>query len=143
MVAQRDGLRFYVDESALGLGKALEAARRDTVHVGHKLIPECPLGVLDPEWIPAVAERGLVAIGRDKHIRTRPAEQVQIRDAGLRVIRIGGKRDLPTWEWLVRLVKRWDDIETLLRDRPQGPWIYLVNDHNLTEVPLPPKGDAS
>jgi len=39
----------YVDESALGLGKALEAARRDTVHAGHKLIPECPLGVLDPD----------------------------------------------------------------------------------------------
>ncbi len=45
----RDHLRFYVDESALGLGKALETARRDTVHAGHKLIPECPLGVLDPD----------------------------------------------------------------------------------------------
>jgi hypothetical protein len=121
VVAQPDGLRFYVDESALGLGKALQAARRDTIYVGHQLIPECPLGVLDPQWIPAVAARELVAIGRDKHIRTRPAEQAQIRDAGLRVLRIGGKRDLPTWEWLVRLVKRWDDIETLLRDRPAGP----------------------
>jgi hypothetical protein len=47
VTADRDHLRFYVDESALGLGKALEAARRDTVHAGHKLIPECPLGVLD------------------------------------------------------------------------------------------------
>ena len=103
MTAQRDGLRFYVDESALGLGKALEAARRDTVHVGHGLVPECPLGVLDPVWIPAVASRGLVAIGRDKHIRTRPAELAQIRDSGLRVLRIGGKRDLPTWDWLVRI----------------------------------------
>ena len=28
MTADRDHLRFYVDESALGLGKALEAARR-------------------------------------------------------------------------------------------------------------------
>ena len=57
MTADRDHLRFYVDESALGLGKALEAARRDTVNAGHKLIPECPLGVLDPDWIPAVAAR--------------------------------------------------------------------------------------
>jgi uncharacterized protein (DUF433 family) len=32
VTADRDHLRFYVDESALGLGKALEAARRDTVH---------------------------------------------------------------------------------------------------------------
>lgn len=137
MVADRDALRFYVDESALGLGKALEAARQDTIHVGHKLIPECPTGVLDPVWIPAVGRRGLVAIGRDKHIRTRPAEVLQIRDSGLRVLRIGGKRDLPTWEWLVRVVRRWDDIESLLRDRRMGPWIYVINDRNLVEVPLP------
>jgi hypothetical protein len=30
-------MRFYVDERALGLGKALEAARKDTIHPGHKL----------------------------------------------------------------------------------------------------------
>lgn len=137
MVADRNALRFYVDESALGLGKALQAARQDTIHVGHPLVPECPLGVLDPEWIPAVAARGLVAIGRDKHIRTRPAELAQIRASQLRVLRIGGKRDLSTWDWLVRVVRRWEDIDTLLRDRPQGPWIYLVNDRELTEVPLP------
>jgi hypothetical protein len=64
VTADRDHLRFYVDESALGLGKALEAARRDTVHAGHKLIPECPLGVLDPDWIPAVAARNLIVIAR-------------------------------------------------------------------------------
>jgi hypothetical protein len=41
MTADRDQLRFYVDESALGLGKALEAARRDTVHAGqaHSRMP--------------------------------------------------------------------------------------------------------
>lgn len=106
MVADRDALRFYLDESALGLGKALGAARQDTIHVGHKLIPECPTGVLDPVWIPAVGRRGLVAIGRDKHIRTRPAEVLQIRDSGLRVLRIGGKRDLPTWDVRVRTGRR-------------------------------------
>jgi hypothetical protein len=66
VTADRDHLRFYIDESALGLGKALEAARRDTIHAGHKLIPECPLGVVDPEWIPAVAARDLVVIARDQ-----------------------------------------------------------------------------
>jgi hypothetical protein len=74
MAADPSALRFYVDESAVGLGKALAAARRDTVHVGHPLIPECPFGVLDPDWIPVVAERGVVVIGRDKHIRTKPGE---------------------------------------------------------------------
>ncbi len=42
MTADPEQLRFYVDESALGIGKALAAARRDTVHIGHALIPECP-----------------------------------------------------------------------------------------------------
>jgi len=137
MVADAESLRFYVDESALGLGKALTIARRDTIHAGHRLIPECPLGVLDPAWIPAVAQRGLVVIGRDKHIRTKPEEIRQLRSAGLRVFRIGGKRDLSTWQWLVRVVKRWDDMERVIRDRPEGPWFYLINESGLTEVPLP------
>ena len=63
-MADRERLRFYVDESALGLGKALTAARSDTVHVGHPLVPECPYGAPDPAWMPAVAARGLIAIGR-------------------------------------------------------------------------------
>ena len=137
MVADAESLRFYVDESALGLGKALTIARRDTIHVGHRLIPDCPLGVLDPAWIPAVAQRGLVVIGRDKHIRTKPEEIRQLRSAGLRVFRIGGKRDLATWDWLVRVVRRWDDMERVIRDRPEGPWFYLINESGLTEVPLP------
>jgi hypothetical protein len=137
MVADRESLRFYVDESAVGLGKALAAARRDTIHVGHPLIPECPFGVLDPDWIPAVARRNLVAIGRDKRIRTKPVEIRQLMEAGLRVFRIGGKRDLSTWEWLVRVVKRWDDIEQVIRHRPDGPWFYLINENGLAEVSLP------
>lgn len=58
--------------------------------------------------------------------------------AGLRVFRIGGKRGLSTWEWLVRVVKRWDDMEQVIRDRPVRPWFYLINENGLAEVPLPP-----
>jgi PIN domain-containing protein len=134
VTADLSKLRFYVDESALGLGKALAIARTDTVHVGHPLIPECPLGVLDPEWIPAVAARGLIAIGRDKRIRTKHEEIRQLMTAGLRVFRIGGKRDLPTWEWLVRIVRHWDAMEDVIRNRPDGPWFYLVNDNGLSEL---------
>ena len=105
MTADRYALRFYVDESALGLGKALEAARKDTIHAGHELIPECPLGSLDTEWIPAVAARGLIVIARDRHIRTKPQEIERFREAGLRVFWIAGKKDLPTWGWLTRLVR--------------------------------------
>lgn len=136
MSADPNNLRFYVDESALGLGKALAAARRDTIHVGHPLIPECPLGVLDPEWIPAVARRDLIVIGRDKRIRTKREEIRQLMDARLRVFQIGGKRDLPTWEWLVRVVRHWDALEQIVRTRPVGPWFYLINDGGLSEIHL-------
>lgn len=57
-------------------------------------------------------------------------------DAGLRALRIGGKRDLSTWDWLTRLVRNWHRIEELLEQRSDGPWIYLVNDAGLVEVPL-------
>lgn len=96
MTADAQSLRFYVDESALGIGKTLAAARKDTIHVGHPPIPECPVGVLDVDWIPVVAARDLVVIGRDKRIRTRPEELRKLRDAGLRVFWIGGKKDLST-----------------------------------------------
>ena len=103
MTAVLSEVRFYVDESALGIGKTLTAARKDVIHVGHPLIPECPYGIHDDEWMPIVAERGLLAIGRDKHIRTRPAERAAISAVGLRVFRIGGKKDS-------RLGSGWADL---------------------------------
>jgi hypothetical protein len=39
VTANPERLRFYVDESALGLGKTLAAAREDVIHAGHRLIP--------------------------------------------------------------------------------------------------------
>lgn len=136
MTADRHQLRFYVDESALGLGKALEAARNDTIHVGHKLIPECPPGCLDPDWIPAVAARDLIVIARDRRIRTKPQELARFREAGLRVFWIAGKRDLATWGWLERLVRQWDAIERTIDERGPGPWFYAVHDVGLREITL-------
>jgi hypothetical protein len=101
------------------------------------LIPECPYGVADPDWIPAVAARGLVVIARDKHIRTRPGELKRLREAGLRVFCIGGKKDLPTWAWLTRLVRHWDEMEEIIRSRGDGPWFYLVNENGVVELTVP------
>lgn len=134
MTADLASLRFYVDESALGLGKTLEAARKDVVHAGHKLIPECPLGTPDPDWIQAVAKRDLIVIARDRHIRTRPQELRVFAAAGLRVFWIAGKRDLPTWDWLNRLVRHWDAIERTIQNRGPGPWLYAVNENGLSEL---------
>lgn len=120
MAPERESLRFYADESALGIGKTLAAARKDTIHVGHELIPECPYGVRDTDWIPEVARRQLVVIARDRRIRSRPEELRQLKDAELRVFWIAGKKDLSTWEWLVRLVRHWEAMEQIIRSRGPG-----------------------
>lgn len=119
--------RFFADESVLGLGLALARLRPDTVHPGHPLIPEVPLGATDEEWVPAVAARGLIAIGRDKRMRTRPGERQAILAAGLRYVWIGGKRDETSWQWMRRLARYWDDIERLADDLGAGPWFLTVN----------------
>jgi hypothetical protein len=130
-------LRFFADESVLGLGKTLAIARRDLVHPGHPIIPDVPTGALDTVWIPEVAARGLVVFARDRRIRTKPAELEALRNAGLRVFWIAGKKDLTTWGYLIRLVRRWDEIEAMLATRGPGPWFVAVNETNLKEIPLP------
>jgi len=134
VTADRESLRFYVDESAVGLGKALCAARRDTVHVGHALIPECPFGTPDLEWMAAVAARQLVVIVRDKKIRTRPQEVVQFREVGLRVFWLGGKRDLPTWGYLTRIVRHWNTVERVILREGSGPWGYVITESAVTRL---------
>jgi len=129
-------LRFYVDESALGLGKTLAMARKDTVHARHPLIRECPTSSLDTVWMPSVARRELIVVCRDKHIRSRPVERLAYRDNGLRVFFIGGKKDLSTWEWLGRLVKHWDRIEDLVSSQGPGPWGYVVTEAKLSPIAL-------
>lgn len=130
-------LRFFVDESALGLGKALTIARRDVIHAGHPLIPEVPLGALDPTWMPEIGARDLAVISRDKRIRTKPAELALLKQHGLRVFWIAGSRDLSTWDYLVRVVRRWTEIERALTEKGPGPWFLAINDTRLTEIPLP------
>lgn len=129
-------LRFFVDESTLGLGKALTIARRDTIHTGHPLIPEVPLGTTDEQWIPAVANRGLAVIARDRHIRTKPGELALLRDHGLRVFWIAGKRDLATWDYLVRVVRRWTEIERELAAKGAGPWFVAIQQTQLVDIPV-------
>jgi len=134
MTADPASLRLFVDESALGLGKALAIARRDVIHTGHPLIPEAPLGALDTEWIPEVAKRDLAVISRDKRIRTKPAEVALLRQHAMRVFWIAGKRDLTTSDYLVRAVRRWDEIERTLVQQGDGPWFVAINENGLRSL---------
>lgn len=130
----RDQLRFFVDESTLGIGKILAIARRDVIHVGHPLLPEVPYGTLDPDWIPIIASLGLAVISRDRHHRTKPAEVALMREHGLRVFWIAGKRDLSNWDYNVRMVNRWHDVEEKLATRGPGPWFIAINERSLVEA---------
>jgi hypothetical protein len=136
MPADPASLRFFVDESALGLGKALAIARQDVIHAGHPLIPAVPLGARDPDWIPEVAGRDLVLIARDKRIRTKPAELALLKAHGLRVFWIAGKKDLATWDYLVRIVRRWKEIERAVATKGDGPWFVAIYDGNLRDLPV-------
>lgn len=130
----RSSRRLFVDESALGLGKALAVARRDVVHTGHPLVPEIPVGTIDPDWIPAVAARELAVIARDRRIRTKPGELELLRQHRLRVFWIAGKKDGTTWDWLVRIVRRWNDIEDVLANQGPGPRFMAINAGEVKEI---------
>lgn len=137
MGADPNNLRFYVDESALGLGKTLARARNDVIHVGHPLIKnDCPLGALDVDWIPHVAARDLIVIARDRHIRTRPAERKAYLDSGLRAFWIGGKKDMPTWEWLTIMVRSWERMEKIVEHEGPGPWGYIITASRIVPTDL-------
>ena len=138
MPPDRRNLRFYFDESLLGVGKALAIARRDTVHVGHPLIAgDFPLGILDMEWLPRVGSMDWIVFLRDRRIRTKPTELLAFRRHAVRVFWIAGKRDLSVWDTLVRLVNRWPEIERVAATRGPGPWFMAINENEIVEIPLP------
>jgi hypothetical protein len=128
--------RFFMDETTLAVGRALALVRGDVLHPGHRRLPEVPLGADDTVWLDAVAARDLVVISRDRHIKTKPAELEAFHNLGIRAFWIAGNRDLGNWENLTRLVRSWDLIEAVVRDRGKGPWFYSINLTNLREIPL-------
>jgi hypothetical protein len=36
----------------------------------------------------------------------------------------------------MRIVKQWDAIEQVVRDRPAGPGFYVINEGGPSEIPL-------
>jgi len=105
-------LRWFVDESALRLGKLLARIRDDVIY---PVIPTCqrfPLGTIDIEWTPIVAERGWVAIRRDRRIHARPLE--------VRIL----ERSRPPHN----LARRKKDMSSHQQARPRWWWIQMRTD---------------
>lgn len=114
--------RWFVDESALGLGKLLARVRDDVVFTGHPDVPEIPLGTLDVDWMPIVAARGWVAIRRDRRIHTRPSEVRVFAEVGLRTVWLGGKKDMASAQQVDLARRCWDALERRRDELGAGPW---------------------
>lgn len=78
----------------------------------------------DEEWMPAVAERGWVAISHDRSIRRRPNERGVVFDSGLRLLVVVGKAPFPLLAG--HFVSTQSKIKRFLRAHPAGPWIAGV-----------------
>lgn len=128
--------RFFVDENDLALGKALDAVRGDVVYPGHPDLPEVPRGALDDQWLPVVAEKGLVVITRDKKIRYRPAEKRAWIDHGVRGFVLTGKKSQTTADSHAILDRHWPTIEAAVEGEPDGPWMRSVTDREVRVIDL-------
>lgn len=117
-------IRFYFDESALGLGQAVAGARGDAVFPGH---PRCLVqpGTADAAWVPAVAEAGWIVLMRDKRIDRRPAEIAALAASSTRAVVLNRAGQLKVWDQL-RLVARWWDAIEDLADQ-DAPWLATLN----------------
>lgn len=85
----------------------------------------------DEEWLADVGAAGLVVLMKDKHVRTRPAEQAVVRAHGVRCFCIT-RGHLTGREMAALLVGAQAAIRRACR-RP-GPFVYHVNASGLTRV---------
>lgn len=123
---------YFVDENTLGLGKILRRnGREDVLFPGHEAIPEVPLGTPDLDWMPAVAERGLVVVTRERRIRTRPAELRAYRECGIRSVWIGVKRDLRPQEQEALFLRHEIRLRREVVKLGPGPWALALNSNGL------------
>jgi len=125
---------WFADESVLGLGKLLARQREDVLYPGHPDLPEVPLGAKDTKWMAVVAEMGLVAFHRDKHIRSRPLELEQYRLHGLRSVLFAGKKDLSAHGQLELLERHWDSLEFKVVELGPGPWSLTLTANGFKEL---------
>src|SRR5437660_1023401 len=109
----------------LAVGFALAAVRDDVVYPGHPQLPDVPRGTLDPDWLPIVGSNGrnLVVFTRDKGIQRKTGEALLLRDHGVRMFVLTGKKDLTAWEKLGVLVRVWPALEKSIASNGPGPWV--------------------
>ena len=99
----------------------LKKVREDVIFKHDIFIP----GTDDPIWLRIVGIEGWLAITRDWHIRTRPAERAAIMENGVGCFILTHQKDLPKPE-VVRIVLDYlPEMEQKFRDT-RRPFIYTV-----------------
>lgn len=124
-----DTVRFVFDEDSRGFGLWLARLRRDMACVGSPPVDELlPLGILDPDWIPVVAERGWIAITKNHRIRTQPTEASLAVKHGLRVACLmEPNRNADRWDFSRAVFRHWDAIDEL-STRTGATWLAVQSD---------------
>lgn len=132
------GVSFFADENCLGMARRLAGdGRSDIVHPGHPLLPDVPLGCPDLEWMAVVARHGLVVLTRDKRIRTRPAELMEYRSQGLRVVFLSGKTDRSPGDQAALFLRHESRLRREMVKRGPGPWALTMSERDLRPIDLP------
>lgn len=129
-------VRFFADETDIGLARALDRLYGSVVHPGHSSLPEVPRGANDDEWLEVVGRLGLVVVSRDGRIRYRPVEKRLWVRHRIRGFVLTGKGSQSTDGSLAVLGKHWNRISELVAADVPGPWMYSVTDRGLRELEL-------
>ncbi len=128
--------RFFVDENDLALGKLLAQEHGNVVYPGHPDLPEVPRGALDDTWLPVIGRVRLVVITRDQRIRYRPAEKLAWVEHRVRGFVLTGKKSQSTATSKAVLELHWTEIERLVDDDLDGPWMRGVTEAGLRPIEL-------
>ena len=127
-MAAGPGPVYFTDENTLGLGKLLSRSGRDDVlYPGHEKLAEVPLGTLDLDWMPVIAQRDLIVLTRDRRIRTRPVELRAYSELGIRSVWIGAKQDLGPRDQVELFLKHEARLQREIIKRGAGPWALAMS----------------
>lgn len=136
-MAASPGPVYFTDENTLGLGKLLRRSGRDDVlYPGHDALQDVPLGTLDLDWMPIVAERELIVVTRDRRIRTRPAELRAYREHGIRSVWIGAKQDLGPQDQFELFIQHEQRLQREITKRGPGPWALAMSPSGVRPLKL-------
>lgn len=128
---------YFADENALGMGKLLRrGGRDDVIYPGHEDLPEIPVGTADLDWMPVVANLGLIVVTRDKRIRTRPAGLRAYRELGIRSVWLGAKRDLGPHDQVELFLRNEARLEREIVKRGAGPWALAIGESGVRPIHL-------